>query len=77
MNATELKSEVASHRLKLRNKPAKLVACGPNGPIDMDLIDILVDAISSLEADRRHRSDDAPEAIKSPIPLRFSMSETL
>jgi hypothetical protein len=26
----------------LRNKPAKLVACGPNEPVDMDLIDILV-----------------------------------
>ena len=44
MNATELKSEVASYRLMLRNKPAKLVAWGPNGPVDMDLIDI-----SSLE----------------------------
>ena len=49
MNAIELKSEVASYRLMLRNKPAKLVACGPNGPVDMDLIDILVNAISSLE----------------------------
>jgi hypothetical protein len=59
MNATELKSEAASYRLKLRNKPAELVACGSNGPVDMDLIDVLVNAISSLEADRRHRSDDA------------------
>ena len=33
----------------LRNKTAKLVTCCPNGPIDMDLIDILVEAISSLE----------------------------
>jgi hypothetical protein len=49
MNATELRSEVASYRLMLRNKTAKLVTCGPNGPIDMDLIDILVEAISSLE----------------------------
>ena len=49
MNAIELKSEVASYRLMLRSKPAKLVACGPNGPVDMDLIDVLVNAISSLE----------------------------
>ena len=49
MKATELKLGVASYRLKLRNKPSKLVTCGPNGPIDMDLIEILVDAISSLE----------------------------
>ena len=41
MNVTELKSEVASYRLKLRNKTAKLVTCDPNGPIDMDLIDML------------------------------------
>ena len=46
MDAEELRSEVASYRLKLRNKPPKL---GPNGPIDMDLIDVLVEAISSLE----------------------------
>jgi hypothetical protein len=52
MNAIELKSGVASSRLMLRNKPAKLVACGPNGPVDMDLIDILVNAISSLEKKR-------------------------
>ena len=44
-----LKSEVASYRLMLRNKTAKLVSCGPNRAIDMDLIDILVEAISSLE----------------------------
>ena len=49
MNITELRSEVASYRLKLRDKTAKLVTCGPNGPIDMDLVDILVEAISSLE----------------------------
>ena len=66
MNAIELKSEVASYRLKLRNKPAKLVASDPNGPVDMDLIDILVNAISSLE----RRIDGInlttrPKAIKS------------
>ena len=49
MNAKELRSEVASYRLKLRNKPPKLVTNGPNGPVDMDLIDILVEAISTLE----------------------------
>ena len=49
MNTTELKSEVASYRLKLRNKTAKLVTCGPNGCIDMDLMNILAEAISSLE----------------------------
>jgi hypothetical protein len=49
MNATELKSEVASYRLKLRNRPPKLVTCRSSGPIDMDLIDILVEVISSLE----------------------------
>jgi hypothetical protein len=49
MNATELKLEVARYRLMLRNKTGKLVTCGQNGPIDMDLIDILVEAISSLE----------------------------
>ena len=49
MNATELKSEVASYRLMLRNKPAKLVAWGSDGPVNMDLIDILVNAISFLE----------------------------
>ena len=49
MNAKELRSEVASYRLKLRNKTPKLVTNGPNGPIDMDLIEVLVEAISSLE----------------------------
>ena len=42
MNAKELRSEVASYRLKLRNRPPKLVTNGPNGPIDMDLIDVIV-----------------------------------
>ena len=49
MNAKELRSEVASYRLKLRSKTPKLVTNGPNGPIDMDLIEVLVEAISSLE----------------------------
>ncbi len=49
MNAIELKSEVASYRLMVKNKTPKLVACGPSGPVDMDMIDILVNAISSLE----------------------------
>ena len=33
----------------LRNKTPKLVTSSPNGPIDMDLIGILVEAFSSLE----------------------------
>ncbi len=67
MNATALKSEVASYRLMLRNKPAKLVAWGPDGPVNMDLIDILVNAISTLENGstpsicRSARSDKSPK----------------
>ena len=49
LNATKLRSEVASYRLRLRNKPPKLVTSSPNGPVDMDLIDVLVEAFSSLE----------------------------
>ena len=33
----------------LRNKTPKFVTSSPNGPIDVDLIDILVEACSSLE----------------------------
>jgi hypothetical protein len=49
MNTTELRSEVASYRLKLRDTTAKLVTCGPKRTSDMDLINTLVEAISSLE----------------------------
>ena len=65
MKATELKSGVASYRLKLRNKLSKLVTCGPNGPIDIDLIEVLVEAISSLErrVEAIVRSDDAFKAV--------------
>ncbi len=49
MNPTELRSEVASYRLMLRNKTPKLVTSGPHGPIDMDLIDTPRCSHSSLE----------------------------
>jgi hypothetical protein len=49
MNAKQLQSEVERYRLKLRSKPAKLVSYGPSGPIDIEVIDTIVEAISSME----------------------------
>jgi hypothetical protein len=49
MNIKEMKSEVEKYRGKLRERPAKLVSSGPSGPVGMELIDVLVDGIESLE----------------------------
>ena len=63
MNATKLKSEVASYRLKLRNKPANSSLAAQAGLSMSDLIDIFVEAISSLE--RRIDAIDPDNGLKA------------
>jgi hypothetical protein len=61
VNSQQLKSAVDRYRVKLREKTPKLVAYSPTGPIEIEIIDVVVEAIASLEnriAALEHASGD-------------------
>jgi hypothetical protein len=49
MTIDELKSALSDYREKLKGKAGKVVTSSQNGPIGMQLIDAIVDALETLE----------------------------